>query len=104
MDYLHSLIAETPQSVSGPSNTKMQKVLKKKGIQRVETIPENDVINIDNTESDSTAINDKAENKDIKTGEVVKTIGRVKRGASWKAAANIKKQRSISVAAKLRSC
>ncbi|XP_076478989.1 uncharacterized protein LOC143303381 [Bombus vancouverensis nearcticus] len=31
MDYLHSLIAEMPQSVSGPSTTKTPKVLKKKG-------------------------------------------------------------------------
>ena len=59
VDYLHSLITEIPQSVSGPSIKKTSKVLKKKDYHRIETNPENDIINIDNTVSDSTAIHDK---------------------------------------------
>ncbi|XP_071867896.1 inner centromere protein [Bombus fervidus] len=103
LDYLRGLIAQIPQSASGPLITKTPKILKKKGIQRIETIPENDIINIDNTVSDSIAIHDKTENKDIKTGEVVETtIGRAKREASRKAATNIKKQQSMSLTAKLR--
>ena len=103
LNYLRGLIAQIPQSASGPLITKTPKVLKKKGIQRIETIPENDIINIDNTVSDSIAIHDKTENKDIKTGDVVETtIGRTKREASRKAATNIKKQQSMSLAAKLR--
>ena len=101
LDPLHGSIAQTPQP--GPSTSTTPKVLKKKGYRRIEIIPENDIINIDNTVSDSTAIHDKAENKNIKTGNVVETtIGRAKREASRKATANIKKQRSMSVAAKLR--
>ena len=103
VDYLHSLITEIPQSVSGPSIKKTPKVLKKKDYHRIETNPENDIINIDNTVSDSTAIHDKTENKDIKTGDVVETIiDQTEREASRKAAINIKKQQSMSFVAKLR--
>ncbi|XP_003491605.1 trichohyalin [Bombus impatiens] len=103
LDYLRGLIAQIPQSASGPLITKTPKVLKKKGVQRIETIPENDIINIDNTVSDSIAIHDKTESKDTKIGDVVETtIGRAKRQASRKAATNIKKQQSISLSTKLR--
>ncbi|XP_068987096.1 uncharacterized protein [Bombus flavifrons] len=102
LDYLHSLTAAIPQSVPGPSTTKTPKVLKKKGYHRKETIPENDIINIDNTATDS-AVHDKTVNKDVKTGDVVETtIDRTKRKASIKAAINIKKQQSMSLVTKLR--
>ncbi|XP_068978334.1 uncharacterized protein [Bombus flavifrons] len=102
VDYLHSLIVKIPQTASGPSTTRTPKVLKKKGYHSIKTIPENDIINIDNTVSGSTAIHDKTENKDIKTGDVIETIGRTKGEASRKAAINIKKQQSMSLVAKLR--
>ncbi|XP_076482817.1 uncharacterized protein LOC143304276 [Bombus vancouverensis nearcticus] len=102
LDYLHGLIAEIPQSVPGPSTTKRPKVLKKKGYRRKETIPENDIINTDNTVTDS-AVHDKTENKDVKTGDVLETtIDRTKRKAAIKAAINIKKQQSMSLVTKLR--
>ncbi|XP_033363131.1 uncharacterized protein LOC117241283 [Bombus vosnesenskii] len=102
LDYLHGLIAEIPQSVPGPSTTKRPKVLKKKGYRRKETIPENDIINTDNTVTDS-AVHDKTENKDVKTGDVLETtIDRTKRKAAIKAAINIKKQQSVSLVTKLR--
>uniref|UniRef100_UPI00143C1E63 uncharacterized protein LOC117162485 n=1 Tax=Bombus vancouverensis nearcticus TaxID=2705178 RepID=UPI00143C1E63 len=102
LDYLHGLIAEIPQSVPGPSTTKRPKVLKKKGYRRKETIPENDIINTDNTVTDSAA-HDKTENKDVKTGDVLETtIDRTKRKAAIKAAINIKKQQSMSLVTKLR--
>ncbi|XP_076482856.1 uncharacterized protein LOC117163015 isoform X3 [Bombus vancouverensis nearcticus] len=102
LDYLHGLIAEIPQSVPGPSTTKRPKVLKKEGYRRKETIPENDIINTDNTVTDS-AVHDKTENKDVKTGDVLETtIDRTKRKAAIKAAINIKKQQSMSLVTKLR--
>ncbi|XP_076477382.1 uncharacterized protein LOC117162548 isoform X3 [Bombus vancouverensis nearcticus] len=102
LDYLHGLIAEIPQSVPGPSTTKRPKVLKKKGYRRKETIPENDIINTDNTVTDS-AVHDKTENKDVKIGDVLETtIDRTKRKAAIKAAINIKKQQSMSLVTKLR--
>nr|XP_033203127.1 uncharacterized protein LOC117164281 [Bombus vancouverensis nearcticus] len=55
------------KSVPGPSTTKRPKVLKEKGCRRKETIPENDIINTDNTVTDS-AVHDKTENKDRKRG------------------------------------
>ena len=76
--------------------------MKKEDYHRIETIQENDIINIDNTISDSTAIHDKTNNKDITTGDVLETtIGRAKRETSRKAVINIKKQQSISLATKL---
>nr|XP_033200786.1 uncharacterized protein LOC117162907 [Bombus vancouverensis nearcticus]XP_033204731.1 uncharacterized protein LOC117165456 [Bombus vancouverensis nearcticus] len=55
------------KSVPGPSTTKRPKVLKEKGCRCKETIPENDIINTDNTVTDS-AVHDKTENKDRKRG------------------------------------
>ncbi|XP_033314112.1 uncharacterized protein LOC117213011, partial [Bombus bifarius] len=90
------------KSVPGPSTTKRPKVLKEKGCRRKETIPENDIINTDNTVTDS-AVHDKTENKDVKTGDVLETtIDRTKRKAAIKAAINIKKQQSTSLVTKLR--
>ncbi|XP_076478275.1 uncharacterized protein LOC117162907 [Bombus vancouverensis nearcticus] len=90
------------KSVPGPSTTKRPKVLKEKGCRCKETIPENDIINTDNTVTDS-AVHDKTENKDVKTGDVLETtIDRTKRKAAIKAAINIKKQQSTSLVTKLR--
>lgn len=96
LDYLRSLISQIPESASGPLITKTPKVPRKRNIQRIETIPENDVMIIDNTVSNSTTIHDKTETAD----EIV--IGRIKRQASKKAADNIRKQQSLSLSAKLR--
>ncbi|XP_076482910.1 uncharacterized protein LOC117157475 [Bombus vancouverensis nearcticus] len=90
------------KSVPGPSTTKRPKVLKEKVCRCKETIPENDIINTDNTVTDS-AVHDKTENKDVKTGDVLETtIDRTKRKAAIKAAINIKKQQSTSLVTKLR--
>ncbi|CAD1473176.1 unnamed protein product, partial [Heterotrigona itama] len=96
LDYLRSLISQIPESASGPLITKTPKVPRKRDIQRIETIPENDVMIIDNTVSNSTIIQDKTEIVE----EIV--IGRIKRQASKKAADNIKKQQSLSLSTKLR--
>ncbi|KAK9309929.1 hypothetical protein QLX08_000566 [Tetragonisca angustula] len=96
LDYLHSLISQIPESASGPLITKTPKIPRKRDIQRIETIPENDVMIIDDTVSNSTITHDQTKT----TGEIV--IGRIRRQASKKAADNIKKQQSLLLVTKLR--
>ncbi|XP_076179712.1 inner centromere protein [Ptiloglossa arizonensis] len=108
IDYLHALLAQIPQSSSGPLIAKTPKVLKKKGVQRIETIPENDVIDCTisgivtrSISQESKEIKDNAEEKKNESTAEVPT-GRIKREASKKAANNIKKQQSLSLISKLR--
>lgn len=96
LDYLHSLISQIPESVSGPLITKTPKVPRKRDIQRIETIPENEVMIVDNTISNSVVTHNKTETAD----EIV--IGRIRRQASKIAADNIKKQQSLMFITKLR--
>ena len=96
LDYLHSLISQIPESASGPLITKTPKIPRKRDIQRIETIPENDVMTIDDTVSNSTITHDQTKT----AGEIV--IGRIRRQASKKAADNIKKQQSLLLVTKLR--
>ncbi|XP_076300934.1 inner centromere protein [Lasioglossum baleicum] len=98
IEYLHTLLAQIPESVSGPLIAKTPKISRKKGVQRIETIPEDDVVFIDSRISDDT-FNIKAE---IRDSSLEVTRGRSKRKASEKAASNIRKQQSMSLATKLR--
>ena len=109
LDYFHALLAQIPQSTSGPLITKTPKISRKRGVQRIETIPEDDVIDIDNTLSDTIAVDVKVKKKEsmdetrktsTSTGET--TIGRSKRKASKKAVDNMRNQLSISLNTKLR--
>ncbi|KOC66275.1 Inner centromere protein A [Habropoda laboriosa] len=103
LDYLRALLAQIPQSTSGPLITKTPKVIKKRGVQRIETIPEDDIINIDNTVSNSIALHDKTETINIKKENVVETtISRTKRKASKIAEDNINRQQSLKLNLKLR--
>ncbi|XP_076231859.1 inner centromere protein isoform X2 [Calliopsis andreniformis] len=107
LDYLNNLLTQIPQSASGPLITKTPKVLRKRGAQRIETIPENDVIVIDNTLRESIAVNNKTEIKDNeedgnKDTTMEMTFSRSRREASKKAVNNIKKQQSLSLNKKLR--
>ncbi|XP_076665269.1 inner centromere protein isoform X2 [Andrena cerasifolii] len=105
LDYFHALLAQIPQSTSGPLITKTPKISKKRGVQRIETIPEDDIINIDNTLSDTIAADIKVEHKGSmdktrkdSAGET--TLGRLQRKASKKAVDNMRKQQSISLGLK----
>lgn len=107
LDYFHSLLAQIPQSTPGPLITKTPKISRKRALQRIETIPEDDVIDIDNTLSDTIAVDIKVKDKESmdearesSTGET--TIGRSRRKASKKAVDNMRKQQSISLGMKLR--
>nr|XP_012140684.1 PREDICTED: inner centromere protein A-like [Megachile rotundata] len=103
LDYLRALIAQIPQSTSGPLIAKTPKVLRKRGMQRIETIPENEIIDITNVTSDFTTTDIKGENKDSHVEHAEELMhGRTKRVASKKAADNIKKQQSMSLSSKLR--
>ncbi|KAL2715936.1 inner centromere protein A [Vespula squamosa] len=100
LDYLQALIAQIPQSTSGPLIAKTPKLVKKKGIQRIETIPEDSVL--DTTE----IVLLSSINKDVKLkneSNLEETIGtRTKRKASKTAIDNIIKQQSVSIKSKLR--
>lgn len=101
LDYLNALIAQIPQSACGPLITKTPKVLRKRGAQRIETIPENEIVNISNVTTDSIVI--KVGNQELKTESAEEILpGRKKREASRKAADIIKRQQSLGVAKKLR--
>ncbi|XP_031847983.1 inner centromere protein [Nomia melanderi] len=103
MDYLHDLLDQIPQSASGPLITKTPKVLRKKGVKRIETIPEDEVIVVDNPVSESIIENSKVEVTDNAEESVSETTtGRSRRAASKKAANSIKKQQSMSLSKKLR--
>ncbi|CAK9804568.1 Inner centromere protein A [Anthophora plagiata] len=94
LDYLRTLIAQIPQSASGPLITKTPKIIKKKVVQRIETIPENDVINID----DTFALQDQIDSKNIKKEIIAETtITRTKRKASKIAEENIIRQSKLTL-------
>ncbi|XP_015436770.1 PREDICTED: inner centromere protein B-like isoform X2 [Dufourea novaeangliae] len=103
IDYFHALLAQIPQSASGPLITKTPKVVRKKGMQRIETIPEDDVIIIDTSMSETVTFNDKVENMDSTAQNTSETTsGRSRREASKRAADNIRIQQSISILTKQR--
>ena len=107
LDYFHALLAQIPQSTSGPLITKTPKISKKRGVQRIETIPEDDIIDIDKTLSDTVAVDIKVDHKESmeetgKDSAVETTLGRSRRKASEKAVDNIRKQQSMSLGMKLR--
>ncbi|XP_078044030.1 inner centromere protein isoform X2 [Augochlora pura] len=103
IEYLHTLLAQIPQSASGPLIPKTPKVTRKKGMQRIETIPEDEVVDTDATMSESRSINVKTNDKDNnEISSLEMTQGRTKRKASERAINIIKKQQSLSLASKMR--
>ncbi|XP_033322764.1 inner centromere protein isoform X2 [Megalopta genalis] len=103
IEYLHTLLTQIPQSASGPLIPKTPKITRKKGVQRIETIPEDDVIAIDTTVSESGSINIKTNLKDsAEVSSLEVTQSRTKRKASERAINIIKKQQSLSINTKMR--
>ncbi|XP_070159069.1 inner centromere protein A [Polyergus mexicanus] len=97
--YLRALISQLSQHSSGPLVAKTPKIVRKKAVQRIETIPENEVFqreNISSTESLQSVNDKKQETNEEMAG------GRVKRRASKRAADNIRKQCSITLSGKMR--
>ncbi|XP_014612066.1 PREDICTED: inner centromere protein A-like [Polistes canadensis] len=98
LNYLQALVAQISQSSSVPIIAKTPKLVTRKGVQRIETIPENNILDI--TERVLSIDKDDKPKNEINLEE---TIGiRKKRHASKAAADNIRKQQSMSVTQKLR--
>lgn len=98
LNYLQALVAQISQSSSVPIIAKTPKLVTRKGVQRIETIPENNIL--DTTERVLSIDKDDKPKNEINLEE---TIGiRKKRHASKAAADNIRKQQSMSLTQKLR--
>jgi len=90
VSYVRELFTQLSQSSSGPVVPKTPKILRKKAVQRIETILEDEVFQQENI---SPASSLQSVNQEEQESEVAG--GRTKRRASKRAAANIKKQSSI---------
>lgn len=88
ISYVRDLSAQLSQPSSGPLLPKTPKVLRKKAVQRIETILEDEVFQQENISPANSfqCVNEEEQ----KENEVAS--GRTRRGASKKAADNIKKQ------------
>lgn len=96
--YIRALVSQLSQPSSGPLIAKTPKIVRKKAIQRIETIPEDEVFQGNKSSMDSL----QSVNQQKRDTSEERADGRAKRSASKKAADNIKKQYSISLAGKLR--
>ncbi|XP_025262440.1 inner centromere protein [Camponotus floridanus] len=94
--YLRALASQLSKPSSGPLVAKTPKITRKRAVQRIETIPEDEVLHQDNISSAESlqSINEKKH-------KISEYGARVKRSASKRAADKIKKQCSISLAGKL---
>ncbi|XP_053995933.1 inner centromere protein-like [Hylaeus anthracinus] len=105
IQYLNGLLTQIPQSTFGPLISKTPKPLRKKGAQRIETIPEDDIVDCTLPSSVTMSIKEKSnDNRDETMNENITEVmvGRTKREASKKAADSIKRQQSITLNTKLR--
>lgn len=92
LDYLQALVAQIPQSKSGPLIAKTPKVVKRKGMQRIETIPEDSVLTV---ETDLSVTQDVKIKDELNLDQTVNR--RTKRKASKAAADNIRQQAKLSL-------
>lgn len=97
--YLRALVSQLSQHSSGPLVAKTPKIVRKKAVQRIETIPENEVFQREDVSSVD-SLQSLNEQKQETNEEIAG--GRVKRSASKRAADNIRKQYSITLSGKLR--
>lgn len=95
--YFRALVSQLLQPSSGPVVTKTPKILRKKAIQRIATIPEDEVFQQENISSVDSLRSTNEQKKE--TSEEI-AGSRLKRSASKRAADNIKKQ-SITFSEKL---
>ncbi|XP_012232904.1 inner centromere protein A-like isoform X2 [Linepithema humile] len=85
--YFQELATQLSQPSSGPFVMKTPKILRKRAVPRIETIPENEVFEVENSQSTTSL-----QSIDMEEQETSILSGRSKRNASMKAANNIKKQ------------
>lgn len=88
LSYVRELFAQLSQPSSGPMVPKTPKMLRKKAVQRIETIPEDEVFQQENISPASSLQSVNEEER--KDSEVIGR--RTRRGASKRAADSIKKQ------------
>jgi len=86
LDYLQALSAQLSQPTSGLIVTKTPKLLRKKVIQRIETIPENEIFQQEHMSIDSN------HSIDMKEQDTNKILKKLKKTASKRIADNVKKQ------------
>lgn len=98
LNYLQALVAQISQSSSIPIIVKTPKLVTRKGVQRIETIPEDNIL--DTTDRVFSIDKDDKPKSEINLEETIGT--RSKRHASKAAADNIRKQQSMSLNSKLR--
>ncbi|XP_018367627.1 PREDICTED: inner centromere protein A isoform X2 [Trachymyrmex cornetzi] len=89
MSHLHELLVHLSQPSTGPLMAKTPKMLRKKVVQHIETILEDEVLQNISPTSSLYSINEEKQKENEVMG------GRIKRGASKKAEDNIRKQSSI---------
>lgn len=94
VSYVRDLFAQLSQPSSGPLVPKTPKILRKRAVQRIETIPEDEVFQQDTVSSASSIQSVNEEER--KESEVV-AGSKAKRGASKRAADNIKKQSMLTL-------
>lgn len=100
-NYIAALVKQITQSGAAPLLAKTPKMTRKRAT-RIKAIPENSEIEFDtSTTVSGSARPSQVEMNVLETSEAT-TGGRSKRGASVKAADNIKKQQSLSLSVKLR--
>lgn len=99
LTYFRALVSQWSEPSSGPLVAKTPKITRKRALQRIETIPEDEVLHQDNISS-ADSLQSINEQKRETREEIAN--GRVKRSASKRAADNIKKQYSITLSGKLR--
>jgi len=89
LDYLQALSVQLSQPTSGLIVTKTPKLLRKKVVQRIETIPENEIFEQEYVSIDSN------HSVDMKEQDTNKIFKKLKKPASKKIADNVQKQSSI---------
>lgn len=95
-EYLRALFDQLLLPSSTPVVTKTPKITRKRGLQRIETIPEDDILEQENITANATqVISEKEKDTDSIAG------GRTKRIASLKAVNNIAKQSLLMQNSKL---
>ena len=98
IEYLDALLKEITASKSGPLIPKTPKVFRKRNLKRIETIPEDAMMEISHVASDTTT----TQEQDMELDAPPETGRRSKREASKKAGDIIKQQQSITLTTKLR--
>ena len=98
LEFLDALLEQIPGSTSGPLLSKTPKVLRKRNVKRIQTIPEDEMVDISQVTVDTTTRQESEEKEIVATG----AGRRSKREASKKAGEIMKQQQSMNLNSKMR--